>query len=574
MSSSLSLSGLASGFDWKSFVDQMMQVESAPITRMNLEQTKNSAKVSKLDLLGTKLASLQAAAAKLGGDSVFNTRNVASTTTGSTWRLSAAAGTAVGSYKINVSQLATTARIDGGVGISSPLSATNDVSGLTIANLPTATPVTAGKFTVNGQQVTVALTDSLQDVFAAISTATGGDVTASYDSATDRVTLAGATPVMLGAANDTSNFLSVMRLNNNGTSTVSSSAALGAADTTAKLVNSRLSSAITAVDGTGAGSFAINGETINYNVNTDSLADVIARINASSAGVTASYDGTQDRMVLTNKVTGDLGIAASESAGGLLDAAGLTTAGTFNRGNNAIFTVNDGATLTSTSNTLTSAAHGIAGLEVTVDEKATQTISVASDTDGMRSLIDGFISSYNDVQNYIDDQTKITTGSDGTVTTATLTDNREVQAWSRSLRQIAFNAVSGLSGTISRLENLGIDFTSGSSDLEVKDATKLTDALRDHPDDVTAFFQTSSTGLVAQLSTYVTSISSLNDSQKDRLNNANTDLDRQIADFQRHLDERRAAMEDAFVRMETAQSKISSQQAALTNAFSTTSSTK
>lgn len=572
MSSSLGLSGLASGFDWKSFVDQMISVESAPITRMTLEQTQNTAKVAKLELLGAKISSLQTAAQQLGGAGVFNSRKVASTTSGSTWAVTADAGAPVGSYKLSVSQLASTARIDGGAGISSPLSATSDVSGLTIANLPTAAAVTAGSFTVNGQKVAVALTDSLQDVFDAISTATGGEVTASYDSATDKVTLSGSSTVMLGAANDTSNFLSVMRLGNNGTASVTSASGLGAAALYGPLASARLNTAITAVDGTGAGSFTINGETIDYNVNTDSLSDIIARINASTAGVTASYDGTQDRLVLTNKVTGDLGIAVSEASGGLLDALGLTGAATFNRGTNALFTINGGATLSSTSNTLDSTAHGITGLHVTVDEETAQTISVSSDTDSMNSLINGFISSYNDLQDYIEEQTKITTGTDGKVTTAALTDNREVQSWARSLRQIAFNAVSGLSGSISRLEQLGIDFTSGTNKLEVKDSTKLTEALRDHPDDVTQFFQTNSTGLVDQLDTFITNISSLNSDQQERLNNANTDLDNQIANFQRYLDQQRAKMEDAFIRMEDAQSKISSQLTTLTNAFLSSSS--
>ena len=35
----LGISGLASGFDWKSFVDQMVTVERAPQTTMKDEQT-------------------------------------------------------------------------------------------------------------------------------------------------------------------------------------------------------------------------------------------------------------------------------------------------------------------------------------------------------------------------------------------------------------------------------------------------------------------------------------------------------------------------------------------------------
>ena len=78
-----------------------------------------------------------------------------------------------------------------------------------MANLGLGQPITAGTFSVNGAQVAVTTSESLQDVFAAISTATGGNVTASYDPTTDKVTMASASgPVVLGADNDSSNFLS------------------------------------------------------------------------------------------------------------------------------------------------------------------------------------------------------------------------------------------------------------------------------------------------------------------------------------------------------------------------------
>jgi flagellar capping protein FliD len=44
-------------------------------------------------------------------------------------------------------------------------------------------------------------------------------------------------------------------------------------------------------------------------------------------------------------------------------------------------------------------------------------------------------------------------------------------------------------------------------------------------------------------------------------------LERQIGDIERRLEQRRAVMEAAFIRMEEAQSRINSQQQTLTNAF-------
>lgn len=576
----LQLTGLASGLDWKSLVDQLIQLERTPATQLEIEKITNTSRLTSLSTVGTRLSELKTAADALKEAGLFSGRTATFGGT-TTWTASAADATASGSHTFVVSNLATQARLTGGSDIGTGIAATNDVSGVTISSMGTSTAVTAGELTVNGARVTVDPTDSLQDLFDAISTATGGDVTASYDAATDRITLTSGsgTPVQLGAANDTSNFLTVARLFNNGTDSVSSAGSLGSVSSTATLENARLRTAITAVDGDGKGSFTINGVAIEYDIHTDSLSTVLARINASSAGVTASFDSASDRVILTNKATGDLGISVNEAAGGLLGALGLTSGTTFSAGENAAFTINGGSTLYSTSNTFTEDTHGIPGLSVTATSEDTQTVTIAADTAEMKSKIETFITKFNAVQSFIDDQTRITT-TNGKVTAGNLSSNREVQNWAQQLRRAAFSAVSGLTGTVQRLEHLGIDFTAGTSQLAIKDPTKLEAALRDHPNDVEAFFSTASTGFVAQLDSLFTSYIGVNgnggllDSQKTSLTKANSGIDEQIAAIERRLEMRREQMEAAFMAMETAQSKLQQMQTQLANAFPTTSSNK
>jgi flagellar hook-associated protein 2 len=570
----ISLSGLASGFDWKSVVDQLMEVEQTRVTRLQKEQSTNTLQVNALTALGTRLTTLSSAVTALKDVTVFSGRTVSSSTSGSTWTLSSTAGSATGSYRIAVSQLATAAKLNGTADIAGGLHTSDDVSSLTLASLRTGAAVTAGSFSVNGKQITVATTDSLQSVFDAIATATGNDVSASYDHTTDKITLTSASnsPITLGAANDTSNLLRVLKLTNNGGDTVTSSNSLGALKTTASLASAGLRTAVTAVDSTGAGTFSVNGVSISYNVNTDSLTSVMKRINASAAGVTASYDSAADRVVLTNNTTGDLGVAVSETAGGLLGALGLST-GTLARGKNAEFSIDGGPTLTATGNTLDEAATGIAGLSVKVDSENTQTINVAADTEGMRTKIKAFVDAFNSVQSYIDEKSKITS-SNGKVTASVLSANREVQAWSDQLRSAAFAAVSGVSGTIQRLEHLGIDFNGTTGQLKIGDDAKLTAALRDKPADVEAFFQKSSTGFAAKLTTLLDRMGTSNDDQQKRLTATNTRLDRQIEDVQRQLDAQKERLTASFIAMESAQARIQQQSTALTNAFSSSSSSK
>ncbi len=564
---SFKLSGLASGFDWQSLVEQLMEVERVPITRLEAEQTRNSQKVTQLGTLGSRLTTLKTAALALRTDSLFDRRTVANASSGSTWSATAGAGVAAGAYAFDVTRLATAARREGTGDRGGSLAATSDVSGLTVATLPLATPVTAGTFSVNGKQVTVALTDSLQTVFDRISTATGGAVTAAYNPTTDRVELSGAGEIVLGAANDSSNFLRVLKLGNNGTAAVTSSGSLGTIRTGMPLASGNLRTAVTAVDAGGNGSFNVNGVDIAYNVNTDSLATVLKRINQSGAGVTAAYDSSLDRVVMTNNATGDLGIAISEGAGGLMAALGLGSGGTLVRGQNAEFTVNGGGTLTSASNTLDASAHGITGLSVTARSQGAQTLNVSPDTTAMREKIDAFIKAFNDVQTFLDSSTRVTTDSKGKVTAAILADNREIQSWGRELRSKAFAAIPGLDGTIARLENLGIDFKSGTNELEVKDSAKLDAALRDRPSDVGEFFGTASAGLAQTIEKYAEGVATLNTKQQERLNKSNAGIDEQIAALERRLEQQRQMMESAFIAMETAQSKLQSQQAALTNSL-------
>ncbi len=567
----LQLSGLVSGFDWKTLVDQLMTAEHIPADKLATEKTTNTSKATAYTNLQTRLTALNASATALGAENLFSTRKAASTTTNSTWTPAAAAGTAIGSYQIAVSQLATASRRTGTSDIGNALNpVSDDVSGLTLANLPTSTAVSAGAFTVNGQKVTIALTDSLDQVFSAISTATSGVVTASYDHLTDKITLSGGGTLVLGAANDTSNFLSAMKLSNNNSPSVESASKLGSVNKSAMLASARLTAGITAVDGSGNGSFSLNGVSISYNVNTDSLTSVMQRINQSTAGVTAAYDGSNDRVVLSNSVTGDVGIGVSEATGGLMEALGLSSSMTLTRGNNAQFTINGGAVLTSTSNTLSSTAHGIEGLNITVDSAATQTISVSGDTAGMRTSIENFITKYNEVQSFIDEQTKVTT-LNGKVKTSLLSSDREIQSWASNLRSRVFATIPGLSGTIARLEHLGIDFTSGTSSLVIKNGAKLDTALREKPSDVAAFFQTATTGLSDVMDNYLTLLTTSGTTKQKQLTKSNTDIDKQIETIERRLAAQRAVLESSFIAMESAQSKLKSQGDALNKAFNTSS---
>lgn len=565
--SGINVSGfLTKSFDWQTTVDQLIEVSSAPKTKLEAEQTANTEKVGALAEIKAAMLDLQETVRTLWDSTLYTARTVSSDTTGSTWRANSAAGAEVGSCQLAVSQLATTAQLKGATDIGSGL------TGSTIATLNTATAITAGKFSINGQTVTVAASDTLDQVLARIGTATSGQVTASYSAATDKITLSSTASIMVGAANDTSNFLTAVGLSNNitlgnGTYSVASTSALGTVMTDAPLSTAGLRGTVPS-----SGSFVINGVTISY-ADTDSLNTVLARINASAAGVTAAYDATNDRVTLTNSKTGDFGISVSEGTTGLAAALGLTTAAgaSFTAGKNALFSVDGGVTRTSASNTLDATALGISGLSVTVTTPTTQTLEIAASTDSLETAIGSFLEKYNAFQALVDDYTEITT-TGGVISSAVLAGEREVESWGTQMRALVFGSVSSATGSVKRLNDLGLDFTGTSSTLVLKDPTKLAEALADYPEDVASFFQTGSTSFTSRLYSYLTEATAQDSDEQDRLTQTNSDLDTQIAEIQRRLDSERELLTSAFLKMQDAQAKAQDQQTYLTNTFFKSSS--
>ena len=564
----IQVSGLLakSSFDWKAIVDQLIAAESKPIERLETTKTANTGQTTALAAIKTAFTELQDSVQAMRADNIFSLRTVSSDLASTTWKTTSASGTPVGSYAFNVSRLATKAQQVGAANIGAALNTVNDVSGLTLANLNTATAITAGKFTVNGAQINVATTDSLADVFAAVATATGGNVTGSYNAATDKIsfTSGNSSEIILGSSVDSSNFLSAMKLSNNGGPAVVSADRLG----TVKLFTATIANSGLATPVSGSGTFSLNGVSISYDASVDRMGDLLSRINNSAAGVTAAYDSTADRFTLTNSTTGDSGVGMSDPSG-MLAALGLTTGGggSFVRGVNAQFSINGGATINSSSNTLGVELHGITGLNVSVDSLSTQTLRVQSDGAAMATYVNNFVTKFNEVQNKIAADTQVVV-SGTKVSKAVLAGNREVEAWSSRLRSLAFDVIGGLGGSVKRLDDLGIDFNGTTSQLVIKSPDKLTAALAEKPNEVSDFFLKATTGFVARMYTGLTNLMRDDTTQQNSLSKTNLNLDEQIARLKAKLEQQRETLTNAFIKMLEAQSLAESQNKTLLDAFS------
>ena len=579
-SSNTQVTGLASGVDWSTLITALADAERAPETKWKEQQTALTNQNSAFTTIQGNLTTLQTDIQTLQSASLFGSRT-AQISDSSIASATAGGGTNIGTYTFDISQLATAAVVNGASGIGSALSPDGNLSNVTIGTAGFATHVTAGTFTINGKQITIATTDSLQDVFDQISTATSGEVTASYDSNSadsnfDKITLTDTqgNNIVLGSASDTSNFLQVAKLYNGstGSTSVTSSAMLGSVQLSSSIQDADLTTAITD-GGSGQGAFTINGVTINFSASSDSIQNVLDRINSSSAGVTATFDSQNGRFLLTNKSTGNVGISMNDVTGNFLEATGLSS-GQFVSGQNLLYKLNGGSqVLTSLSNTISSDSSGIDGLTVTAAQAKSFTVTVASDTSKISSAIQQFITDYNTVQSYITGQMAVTNNSDGTVTAGLLTGDMTANQIASNLRTASFAGVStsGLTNGISSLTALGITTNSKDNTASVNTDT-LNNALAGNLNAVQSFFTDSTNGLATQLSKFITdtigggdstSVGTLTQHQTS-LSTQNSEIATQISNLETKIASDIKHWNSEFTAMEEAQSKVNQELTYLT----------
>jgi flagellar hook-associated protein 2 len=563
--SSLAISGLASGFNWQSVVTQLAAAERSAETPWQTQQSALNAQHASYSTLNDALTTLQADI-KVLQDPSFYQSALAQTSDATFATAHADPGATLGSFVFNISQMATAARINGATNVGKVLAPTGAANAV-IGTAGFAAPVTAGTFTINGAQVNIATTDTLQDVFDHIATATGNAVTASYDSSTDKITLSSSSEIVLGSATDTSNFLQAAQLFNNNqtgttTHTITSSLALGHIQVSVGMASANLQTAIQD-DGTGQGAFTVNGVTINYNAGTDSIQNVLDRISNSAAGVNAAYDSLNNRFLLTDKTTGDVGISIQDVAGkgNFAAATGLAT-GTLQRGQNLLYTVNDGPQLVSQSNTIGPVSSGITGLSVTALKNGSVTVTVGSDTTKINSAIQKFVTDYNTAQTSISAQQIVTTGSDGKTSAGTLTGDLTASNIASQLRSSVFSAVSGVSGAITMLSNLGIQTNGQDNTLKVTDPTALANALANNLSSVKSFFSDPTNGWATKANAFITNTIGDNGTIPNHLaslTSQTNNLSTQMANLEKKIASDSAHWTSEFQAMEQAQSQINQQ---------------
>lgn len=457
--------GLSSGLDTKAIIDALMTVERRGLDRLLARRTALQARVETYSKIRSALDDLRSklTAFTVGGLGAART----ATSSDPTAVTATATSRAIpGTHTISIEQLATATRAISLGSIGTPITAGTASTPLAELNLPgSVTPGTIG-LVVDGTIVSLTVGDpattTLNDVLGGIAAAVGAQVAASDPGATVTasvannrivVSISGATvahEVRFGVAGDSSNFFAVVGLSGVGSASfgpgsgsLESSVALGVVRSSSPLDGAGL----TGLTSTSAGRLTINGVAIDYDTTTDSLATVLARINTAGAGVVASLDRTNDRVVLSRTTTGPAPIAIEDTAGTLAAALGLAPGTTAAQalGQVARLTI-DGQTITSESNQVSGAIEGVT-LDLRTVTSGSITLSVGVDRAAIRSALEGLVGAYNALVDLLAGPTATPIRGDTTLTGLAL-DLRyrlmnPTSAWSSGPRSLADLGVAG-----------------------------------------------------------------------------------------------------------------------------------
>lgn len=229
-----------------------------------------------------------------------------------------------------------------------------------------------------------------------------------------------------------------------------------------------------------AGTITINGTDITVEAN-DSLADIAEKINSantgdSATGVSASIinDGSTNgyRIVLTGK---DAETTFTATASGVSSGGTALTFANTQPAELATIVV-DGITITNKNNTFTEAIPGVTlSLMKENDPGVATNISVETNNQGIKDKINGFVEKYNDILQFIEDQSDADWGRDS-----------GFQGVRRSLQNLLVTNT-GVSGQMKYLVDIGIETDQLTGKISV-DETKLDELITDNLDDIENLF--------------------------------------------------------------------------------------
>ena len=309
MASSTNLiSGLSSGFDWRSMIDQLMAIEHRRVDLVTAKKTESQTKLTAWQSFNTRLLAMKTAAGNLKDAEDFAVYKADMTSNSSTIKASdlltvtTSTTASVGSYSLKITNLAEAQKLSSSsfTGISSALGAGY-----------------AGDMLINGTVISIAATDTLTAVKDMINNANTGanptGVTASiisYGTGDNRLILSSDTTGEDGISllnGSATNLVQKFGWKDNKAAAVKNSITNGAQSDLFTSQNVTIKSLLGLSTGEATSpisTLTIDGEPVTIDLEADSLTDIKDAINAAMAGADPTKENKVVASIVSEEVNG------------------------------------------------------------------------------------------------------------------------------------------------------------------------------------------------------------------------------------------------------------------------------
>ncbi|MCK5708291.1 MAG: flagellar filament capping protein FliD [Candidatus Aureabacteria bacterium] len=410
-------------FEIEETVNQLMALERRPLD--TIIQRRDDMEASKIvyDLLNSKLKTLQATLDTLCEQASFETKKTV-ISDDSVVTATSSVGASEIMYDIEVTSLAEAARIESSGVLSLVAGTETKITGLDIkagggpddADINAAinsglglavNEINAGEFVINDVTIEVYDSDTIATILSRITSSSAGVDAYIIDDIVylEQKTVGSTNDIELGS--DTANFFTAMRIGAGDRG--------GKADGVDEDVYRTIDD-VAGLAGISTGYFTINNVTFYVDTSSDSLSDVINRVNSSAANASMFYDETLDKVVVTSDIEGDhlyfkndnaafldtLKILDVDDDGDDVGDQDATVGESRYEGTAAVVIVN-GSTLNPTSNEFT-----IMGttFNLITGGGATATVDVDNNDDYMKNQLTNFVDQYNSTLDFIREKKK------------------------------------------------------------------------------------------------------------------------------------------------------------------------
>ncbi|MBW1961901.1 MAG: flagellar filament capping protein FliD, partial [Deltaproteobacteria bacterium] len=292
------ISGLSSGFDWRTMIDQLMEIEHRRVDLVENQKSDYEAKLEIYQSINTKLLSFKTTADTLSNSDAFNIFTTSLSTDSATYdasdilSVSTSTSAAPGSHTITMNANSTMAK-------------SRKISSKSFSSYDTALSLT-GEFVINGRAIKVETSDTLNDIQNKINNLNSGSnatgVTASIltvSSSNYRLILTSDNTgedafTIFDASADTENILSTGLGFTDETTTVKNLISNGARSESFSSSSQSVKSML-GLTTAQSGTVTIGSFTVDVDL-SDSLTDIASDINTAAGGagssVTASVVST------------------------------------------------------------------------------------------------------------------------------------------------------------------------------------------------------------------------------------------------------------------------------------------